>query len=131
VDDDRVELLLHELARRVRQQHLAAVAGRADACGTVDAEADIALAADGRLPRVQTHPHLHLGAVRPLLHCESALRDDCRSKCVVRAGEDEEERVALIVDLPASMGRRGFAQNPGMALEDRAVALTEPLEQPG
>ena len=59
------ELVLHELAGRVRQEDLAAVSGRPDPRGTVHAEADVALAGRPRLARVEPHAHPDLVALGP------------------------------------------------------------------
>src|SRR5207302_11231224 len=45
----RQRVVPEELPRRLRDQHVAAVPGGGNASGAVDAEADVALAADGRL----------------------------------------------------------------------------------
>ena len=67
VDDANVlgELVLDELARRVRQQNLAAVARAADARAPVDAHADVALAADERLTGVDAHAYANGDVLRP------------------------------------------------------------------
>ena len=48
---------LDEIARRRREEHLAAVAGRADPGAEVDVLADVALLRQVRRARVQTHAH--------------------------------------------------------------------------
>jgi hypothetical protein len=50
---------------------------------------------------VQSHPHAHLGAIGPIVLGQSSLRDDRGSQGRVGAGEGEEERVSLVVDLAA------------------------------
>ena len=68
--------------------------GRAD-----DVEPQVALLAERRLARVQAHPHADRGVLGPRVLCVRALRLDGRRDRVASAGEGEEERVALGVDL--------------------------------
>jgi hypothetical protein len=53
----RQVLLVEQVVRQPRKKDLAAVAGRADAGGLVDAEPDIALLAARRLPCVDAHAY--------------------------------------------------------------------------
>ena len=51
------QLVAEQRARRLRDEDLAAVAGRADPRRAHDVEPDVALVADRRLAGVQAHPH--------------------------------------------------------------------------
>ena len=56
--DARRQLVLDELSRRPREQHLSSVSGGCNTSGLVNSEPDVAILADSRLTCVQTHPHL-------------------------------------------------------------------------
>ncbi len=86
-------------SRRLRQQDLSPAPDGADARGAHDVEADVALLVHGRLARVQPDPHADVDLAGPRLRCVRALRVDGSGDGVSRAGEDEEEGVALRVDL--------------------------------
>src|SRR5206468_7102884 len=55
-------LVLEQALRRLRDQYLAPMAGRADAGGTVDGEPGVVTAGRRRLPRVDPYSHLDGGA---------------------------------------------------------------------
>ena len=75
---------------------------RAQPCGPHDVDPEVALAAERRLARVQTHPHADHVPVRPVLDRVQPLRLDGRRDGVAGAREREEEGVALGVDLDAT-----------------------------
>ena len=83
------QLVLHELARRLREQHLPAVAGRADSSGARHVEADVAGRGQSGVAGVDADPHAEL---RP---GEVALQPRRRPHGAGRAGKGCEERVAL------------------------------------
>ena len=117
------KLVLDELARRVRQQHLSAVPRGADPCSAVDAHADVPLAADERLARVDPDPHAKRGAVRPGLGGERPLCGHGGRDRVARACEGDEERVTLRVDLvPVELLDRR-AKQLGVPRQHRVVSL--------
>src|SRR5437763_9865447 len=70
-----------------------------DARGADDVEPEVALFSHMRLAGVHAHPHTYLLPVRPLVSVERTLRIDRRGHRVARAGEREEERVALCVSI--------------------------------
>ena len=115
---------------RAGEQHLAAVARVTDAGRLVDGEADVAVGANVGLAGVQPHAHAHLGALGPLVLGEGPLGHAGGLDRCARTAEDDEERVALRVDLdPAAVGER-LAQHPVVGSEHLAVAVTaKPLEQ--
>ncbi len=119
-----------QLARRLRHQHLPAVAGRADSRGAMDAEADVALFADGRLARVDPHAHQQLSVAGPRLTGELPLRRDGGRDRILRARERDEERVALRVDLTAAVGVERSSQDPLVLGKGVAVEVAELLEEP-
>src|SRR5262245_50060065 len=112
--DVRREVVLDKLAGRVREQHLSAMPGPADAGRTVDAETDVtALGGDG-LARVDSHSHTELHSLGPPVPGERALRCDRRGDRIARAAEGDEERIALGVDLLTAVRLEGLAQEAFM-----------------
>ena len=125
----RRELVLDELARRRREQHLPAVARGPDARGLVDAHADVALLTHSGLAGVQAHAHLDLYAFGPSVRMEVALRRHCGPDRVFPAWEGDEERVALRVDLVAPVSRRGLADDALVLGEHFCVVRADLPEQ--
>ena len=109
-------LLVHQqVACRVRDEHLPAVRSRADPRCAVDGDADVAaLAGQRRLAGVDTHPHLRLLDVAPVVLRQGALTGRGAVDRRARAPEGDEERVALgAEDLAA--GRRTRRAGAGCA----------------
>ena len=100
------------LRRRLRDEHLAAVAESADPRGPVDGQADVALAGRVRFARVQADPHSELDAVGPLVLRERPLDLGRGAHGVLRARERHEKRVALVVDLLSTVLGEDRAQQP-------------------
>src|SRR5581483_12118027 len=96
--DARRQLVLDEVARRAREQHLSAVSCSCDPRRLVHAEADVSVLADTRLAGMQAHPHPYVGASRPAVCCEVTLRVDGGGDSVLRPPEGDEERVSLRID---------------------------------
>ena len=110
---------------------MAAAARRAEPRRADDVEAEVALAAHGRLAGVQAHPHPDVDPVGPVVLGVGALRlDRCRDG-VAGTGKGEEEGIALRVDLDASEGREAFPHQPPVLGEDVVVTLAEPLQERG
>ena len=115
--DDLV--LVHEqVACRVRQENLPAVAGGGDPSGAVHVHSDVALLRQQRLARVDAHPH----ADAVLL--QKSLRAAGSGRRVARPAEGDEEGIALGVDLDAVMRLPGPAQ--GRAVELQLSRRTPP-----
>ena len=129
--DARGQLVLDELSRGPREQHLPSVAGGRNTSGLVNAEPDVAILADARLARVQPHPHLDLDPVGPGVRGEITLSIDCRCDSVLASLEGDEERVALGVDLPAVVCRERGSQDALMLGEHVAVDAAQLLQQLG
>ena len=91
-------------ARGLRDEHLAAVAGRHHARRVVHVEADVAAVHPPRLAGVQAHAHADLVAVGPVVPGERALAVHGRRGGVGGRLERDEEPVALG---PEHRGRRG------------------------
>ena len=120
VADVRVD----ERTGRLRQQHLPAVADGGDPRALVHVEADVPLLRQPRLARVQPHPH----AYRPVGQRALAVRGS--GDGVRRAGEGDEERVTLRVDLDALVVGKGGAESPPMLVQRLPVVVTELVQQP-
>ena len=100
LDLEIVLLVGEQRLGRLRDEHLPSVRGGANAGGTVDGKAAVAAVRDLHLAGVDSHPHLELGAVRPLsVAAEQPLRVHRREDGVADQCERVEERVALRVQL--------------------------------
>ena len=115
---------VHERMGRLRQEHLPAVADGGDPRAPMYVEADVSLLAQPRLAGMQPHPH----ADRPV--GQRALAVGSGGDGVRGAGEGDEERVTLCIDLDARMvGERG-AESAPMLLQRLPVIVAEPVQQP-
>ena len=94
------QVLFDEGAGGLRDDDLAAMSGRGHTRGVVDVEADVLVAHERRLARVQAHAHTKRHALRPLMLRKPGLRGGGRAARVDSALEDAEERVALGAKLP-------------------------------
>ena len=119
------ELELGEACRCCGNEDLASVAGRGDACGSMDVVADVALVRQQRRARVQPGSHLNRARSersRHRLGCDYGT-GGCR--------EREEEGVALRVDLDAALGSACLADRPAMLGQSFGVGIgSELVEQP-
>ena len=95
-----------------------------DARALVHVEADVSLLGQPRLARVQPHPH----ADRPIGQAALAVRGS--GDRVRRAGERDEERVTLRVDLDALVVRTRRADDPPMLVQRLPVPVAELVQQP-
>ena len=120
VADVRVD----ERTGRLRQEHLPAVADGGDPRALVHVEADVSLLGQPRLARVQPHPH----AYRPVGQRALAVRGS--GDRVRRAGEGDEERVTLRVDLDALVVGKRRAESPPMLVQRLPVPVAELVQQP-
>ncbi len=125
----RDRVVAEELARRLRDEHLAAVPGSGDPRRTVHTETYVAFSADRGLAGVNPHADAELGAVRPRVLREPALAGDRGGHRILGTAEADEERIPLRVDLVAAVLDERLAQDPLVILERFPVAITEPLEQ--
>ena len=102
------ELAADQSRGRAGEQDLAAVARVADPGRLVHRETDIPVGAHARLAGVEAHADAHLDAFRPLVPEQRPLRRRGGIDGQTGAAEDDEERVALGVDLdPAAVGEGG------------------------
>jgi hypothetical protein len=101
--------------------------GCADASRPVDAESDVALAADGRLARVDPHAHAERAPVGPCVLGEAALRRERGRHRVLCPTERDEERVPLRVDLVAAVFGERVTQDPLVIGERLAISVSSQL----
>ena len=85
------ERLPDQGARRVGEEHLAAVPDAGDAAGAVNMESDVALGAEAGIAGVHAHPDPDLGVVRPRLAGERALGGQGGRDRAGRRREGDEE----------------------------------------
>ena len=97
-----------EIARRPREKDLTAVTCSCDSRRSMDVEADVVPAGQGRLAGVQAHPD----ANRPLR--ERSLSFARGSDRVGGTRERDEERVALRVHLDPAVRGEGLAEHPSV-----------------
>ena len=118
-----------QAARRLGDEDLAAAPDGAQARGTNDVEADVALLVDRRLAGVEAHAHANGLSLRPGRGHMRALHLDSGGDRVAGAREDEEERVALRVDLDALACGERVANDPAMRRQNLGVPVAEALEK--
>ena len=113
-----------EVARRLRQEHLAAVPGGGDPRRAVDVDPDVALVGHDRLARVEPHADADRSvAERRLPVGGGGDRVGC-------ARERDEERVALRVHLDAAVPRKRLPQHTTVLAQQLRVALAVLVQQP-
>ena len=98
-----MRVVARERVRRLRQQHLAAVAGGHDPGRAMDVEARVVAPAEDRLAGVDAHPDTYLDARRPRVGRQRALARDRRPDRLADRREDREDRVALAGDQRPAM----------------------------
>ena len=101
----------------------------ADPRRLVDREPDVAVAADGGLTCVEADPHLDRPVFRPRGGGQGALRGRRGRDRRPGAPEDEEERVALAVDLDPAVLGEGLPEQLVVLREQRSVTLAPELFQ--
>ena len=116
--------------RRLRHEHLAAVRRARDAGRVVHVEADVLLAHERRLARVQTDADTQRATFRPRMLRKRALSRRRRLACIHRACEDAEERVAFGAQLAAVVCAKGVAEQLVVDHLQGHVPLAQLLHQP-
>jgi hypothetical protein len=109
---------VEEACGRTRDENLAAVASRADACGPVDVEPDVSLVGHERLAGVDAHSDPKRLAGEGSL---SLLRG---GQGAARPRERDEESVALRVDLDAAVVLERLAREAAVLGERLRVAVS-------
>ena len=125
----RRRLVAGDVARRLRDDDLVPVPGRADAGCDVDVQADVPLLAELRLARVDADAHAEHALGRPGLPAELPLELRRRRDGVARAREGQERPVARPVDLVPGVPRRDLAHDLAHARANGGVALAERVQQ--
>ena len=124
-------LILDQVPRRLRDQHLPAPRRRADPRRPVHRQPCIPAPRRDGLPGMHPDPHPHPRPARPVLRRQRPLdlqRAQHRLPCT---GEHGEERIALGIHLmPATRGDRRLDQPPVPGQHLR-VPLPQRLDQPG
>src|SRR5260370_6044459 len=121
--------MLHEVAGRLREQHLPAVISAHDACRLMHAQSHVALSRTLRLAGVQAHAHPHRYSFRPGMGEEGPLASDRCRDGIGGARKGHEERIPLRVNLIAiELEERGTQEGP-TSFQEAGVALTHLLKQ--
>ena len=128
-DDSRRQVVLDQLACRVRDEYLSAVTHCADPGGAMHANARVALLADDGLARVNAHSHLDGSFFGPRMGGELALRFQGGCDRVARSAERDEEGISLCVDLVSVMICARGTQDHLMFRERSLIPLAEGLHQ--
>ena len=115
---------VHERTGRLRQEHLPAVPDRGDPRPLVHVEADVSLLCQPGLTGVQPHPNANR-SIR-----QRTLAVGRGGNGIRRAGEGDEERVTLCIDLDAVMFGKGRPETTPMLLQRLAIAVAELAQQP-
>ena len=111
-----------EITRRLRNEHLPAVADRGDARCPVNIDSDIALLRQERLACVESNSHANW-----TFQC--ALRIRGRSERLAGTREGNEEGIALGVHLDTTVPRERIAQRVSMRCKLIRVCVTELVQQ--
>ena len=122
-------VVLEQRPGRLREQDLAAVAGVADPGGAMHGQPDVVIACGRRLAGVHADPHAHGRVLRPRVRRQGALRRHRRVDGVPGAAKRDEERVALVVELPPAVGLPGVPEQAPVVLEDGAVVVPQLAQQ--
>ena len=102
------EVMLHQVAGRLRKQHLSSVASAHDACGSVNIQADIAFVGTLGLTGMQTHTDAHRHPMGKRMRNERTLGSYRGLDGIGGASEGYEESIALRVnDVPVPLRKRG------------------------
>ena len=112
-------------------EHLPSVGGVGDAGRPVHVDADVVVPAQDALAGVDPHPDPHRRTGGPVVRGEAPLGGDRRPDRPRRAGEHDEEGVAVGADLdPAAVGD-GSPDDRRVLVQDRRVPVAECLEETG
>ncbi|HLM92914.1 MAG TPA: hypothetical protein VK273_03785 [Gaiellaceae bacterium] len=124
---EAVEVLREEIARRLREQDLPAVARRRHARGAMHVDPDVSLRSRGRLTGVKPHTDPDGRTVGPGVPGERALRGRGSGGRASGCGERDKKRVTFDAELGSAVGCEGSAQDPVVVGEEVGPALVEPF----
>ena len=120
-----------QCARRLGDEHLAAVGSASDPRPADDVEPEVALFPEGGFAGMQTHSNLDLGFSRPALGAEPQLSCEGATHAVTCPRKREEQGVALSVDFGSSGIGRRLTNDTAMLRNELPVTIAELLKQPG
>lgn len=112
---------VEQVARRLRDEHLAPVRRRTDTRSAMHVEPHVAGRRERGLARVDPHADAHLSVARPRVLAEGTLGRHGGGQRVRRAREGEEEAFTLDIDLMAGDVRDGLSQQPVVLRENALV----------
>jgi hypothetical protein len=112
-----------QLTRRLRHQHLAAVASGRDARRAMDVDPHVTLVRQERLAGMHAHPHADrsLQLRLRLARCRQRIR---------RTRERDEERIPLSVHLDAAVTTEHATQHAAVVRQRIGIRIAEPVQQP-
>jgi hypothetical protein len=114
-----------------RDQHLAAVGGRADPGGPVQVHPDVVVVGDRRRAGVDPHPHPQDDPARPLGPGQAALGLGRGPQRRGGGRERDEAGVALGAELDPAVGAGRCPQDRPVPREEAGVVVAEGPDQPG
>ena len=116
--------IIEQVARRLREQHLASVTRRHQACTTVEVDTDVTLVGSTRLTGVDPHPHVHPRG------CKRALRLDCGLHRRPSRRERDQKRVPLRIDLHTAVCGGSLADQVPVIRQRLLLLAPELLQEP-
>jgi hypothetical protein len=122
---DQLEARIEQVARRLREQDLTAMACAGDSCAAVDVHPHVVLFGEHGLAGVKAHAHPNRAGAERIL---AGLRG---GNGVRGTREGDEEGVPLRVDLDAAVPLERFAECAPMLGEHVGVVLAELVQEPG
>ena len=115
--------------RRLRDEHLPAVADRHHPRGVVDVEPDVAPVGGMRLAGVEADSHADLVASRPIVLRQGTLSGGRGGNRVLRRSERDEEGVALAVHYDAAVPGEGLVEQGAVLGEQAGVGIADSAQQ--
>jgi hypothetical protein len=126
---ERLLILLEQIARGQRHEHLSTVSCRADSRSTVDSDAHVALSCRRCFTRVDAHADARLLPLRPDVIGKVALEISRRLNGCAGPIERDEEGIPLRVDLVAAVPIEHLPQELAVILQQVAVLLGAEVSQ--
>src|SRR5947209_1047313 len=121
--------MLYQVVCCLRQQDLSSLRGLHDPCCIVYVQTNIALADQGWITCMQTHPHSHYHIFWPGMSAKSALGSPCCLDCLSSPYKNDEEPIPLRIDFVTVMLAKSRAQQIAALAQHAGIALTQLLEQ--
>jgi hypothetical protein len=113
-----------QIARRLRDEDLTAVACGSDASGAVHVDADVALVSKEWLTGVKADPNANrAGGERVARHSGGGER-------IRRLGKGNEESITLRVHLDTAMAGEGLAESAAVVAQNVRIPIAELVQQP-